>query len=106
VPVRVRSTSTRPPLLFPFTDPALDLGLSLQLGSVYAYEQGQTSVVEKLLGEGRCLDGGGRRRLVLDVGAGLGWYSAFAAASGCRCGAQWSCGQGAASLHSPASVPA
>lgn len=35
----------------------------------------------------QCIKPDGSRRLVVDVGANFGWYSLFAAAMGCRCGA-------------------
>ncbi len=37
--------------------------------------------------ENRCQLPNGKRNLFVDVGANFGWYSVFAAAMGCRCGA-------------------
>lgn len=83
--MRIRQAQTQPPVLAAYTDPQADPGMSLQLSSTYVYEPGNTRALGKaVLGKGNCVRPDGQRRLVLDVGAGMGWYSVYAAVSGCR----------------------
>ena len=79
VDVRAAWTATEPPFILPFTDPAVEQGVSKSMEHNRAVEP--INSIFWLRMASRCCARGG---LALDVGANFGYYSLFSAAMGCR----------------------
>jgi len=84
VPLFTRRTVTRPQMQMVYTDPRNDLDVSAAIDRDLMLESGITAVFRAVLKD-KCVDPAtGKRRLVLDVGANFGYFSAYAARLGCR----------------------
>ena len=66
-----------------YADPAKDVDVSAQMEYGAVVEIGLTQMWYLALRD-KCVQPGGKRALVLDVGANFGWYSIYAAMLGCR----------------------
>lgn len=83
VSVYVSRTLTLPPFIMAHTHPAMDLDVSDAIDRAGLVEGGITQIFREALHK-RCIDGEGKRALVLDIGANFGYFSVFAALLGCR----------------------
>lgn len=84
IDVFVKNTSSVPSFQMAYTDPAKDVDVSAQMEYGAVVEIGLTQMWYLALRD-KCIQPGGQRALVLDVGANFGWYSIYAAMLGCRC---------------------
>lgn len=66
-----------------YSDPSKDVDVSAQMEYGGVVEMGLTQMWLLALKD-HCIQRGGKRALVLDVGANFGWYSMYAAKLGCR----------------------
>lgn len=83
IDVFVKNTTTVPSFQMAYADPAKDVDVSAQMEYGAVVEIGLTQMWYLALRD-KCVQPGGKRALVLDVGANFGWYSIYAAMLGCR----------------------
>eukprot|EP00884_Botryococcus_braunii_P020612 jgi/Botrbrau1/7234/Bobra.0021s0018.1 len=87
VEVYIKDTKSDPTFRMPYTDDSKDIDVSKQMHVWGLVEMGLTQMWGRALQEGSpaaCLQPGGSRSLVVDVGGNFGWYTLYAATLGCR----------------------
>jgi hypothetical protein len=76
-----RRSTLDPPFYLAYTDPAHDVGFSHNFNGLGSFEARLSHVAYHLLHRPCHRTGSG---VVLDVGAGFGWYAVMAGMMGCR----------------------
>lgn len=79
----IASTGTNPPFLIRTADPRTDLFVSREIHHSGLFDAHVLNVMRKAINRaGGCLDGN-KRRLILDIGANMGFFGLYAASRGC-----------------------